>query len=73
MRDPDDVTWVSLEPLYQDILKNLEKLERIDTNNLSKLDQDIMDFNIIGMKSIATFLDALIKEYDEKQSNQITH
>lgn len=73
MRDPDDVTWVSLEPLYQDILKNLEKLERIDTNNLSKLDQDIMDFNIIGMKSIATFLNLLIKEYDEKQSNQITH
>ncbi len=59
---PDNTVWVSLQPLEIDVRNSLKKLEDIDTTDLSKLDRDIIEFNILGMKAINTFLLALIDE-----------
>jgi hypothetical protein len=58
----DGIVWVSIQPLKQDVLDALNKLEQQDVSKLSKVEGEIMDFNITGMKAIATFLGALLQE-----------
>ena len=67
VKGPDNTVWVSLQPLMQDVKSSLEKLEKIDTNELSTLDKDIMEFNMLGMKAIYTFLGALLQESNDKE------
>ncbi len=69
-KGPDNITWCSLEPLMQDVNESLEKLVKIDLTPLSDTDKDIMDFNILGMKAIYTFLGALVQEANIKQQNE---
>lgn len=67
VKGPDNTVWVSVQPLMQDVKSSLEKLEKIDTNELSTLDKDIMEFNMLGMKAIYTFLGALLQESNDKE------
>lgn len=67
VKGPDNTVWVSLQPLMQDVKSSLEKLEVIDTSELSTLDKDIMEFNMLGMKAIYTFLGALLQESNDKE------
>ena len=67
VKGPDDTIWVSVQPLMQDVKTSLEKLEVIDTSELSSLDKDIMEFNMLGMKAIYTFLGALLQESKDKE------
>jgi len=66
-KGPDNITWCSLEPLMQDVSESLDKLVKIDTTELSDTDKDIMDFNILGMKAIYTFIGALVQEANLKE------
>lgn len=69
VKGPDDTVWVSIQPLMVDVNESLNKLTEIDTSTLSDTDKDIMEFNILGMKAIYTFLGALIQE----SKNETTH
>jgi len=71
---PDGTVWVSIQPLMQDVNHSLEHLLSIDTSTLSDTDKDIMDFNILGMKAIYTFMGALLQESKIKgELNARTH
>ena len=79
VKGPDGTIWVSLQPLRDDVISTLDKLEKIDVTDLSALDKDIMNFNILGMKAIATFLNSLEQEsqlkdlQDEKSTRPSVH
>lgn len=62
VKGPDDTVWVSIQPLMTDVNYSLNKLIEIDVDPLSDTDKDIMDFNILGLKAIYTFLGALLQE-----------
>ena len=62
IKGPDDIVWVSVQPLMQDVKKMLHEFEKTDVTEFNELDKDIINFNIIGMKAIYTFLDALMTE-----------
>ena len=72
MSGPDSTTWITLEPLMQDVNHNLEKLNGINIEGLSQIDKDIMQFNILGMKAVSTFLGALLQEHKGNQHEK-TH
>lgn len=71
---PDGTVWCPIQPLMLDIKESMDKLEQINTDELSTLDKDVMDFNILGMKAIYTFLGALLQEQKDyertKESNR---
>jgi len=66
-KGPDGTVWVSIQPLQHDINKSLEHLVSIDTSTMTEQEQDIMEFNILGMKAIYTFLGALLEEQKQKE------
>ena len=66
-KGPDGTVWVSIQPLQHDINKSLEHLVTVDTSSMSTQEQDIMEFNILGMKAIYTFLGALLEEQKQKE------
>ena len=66
-KGPDGTIWVSVQPLMHDINKSLEHLVTVDTSNMTSQEQDIMEFNILGMKAIYTFLGALLEEQKQKE------
>jgi hypothetical protein len=68
VKGPDNITWVSIEPLRDDVLDSLVKLEQVNIEGLSTIDKDIMNFNILGMKAIATFLNSLVQESDNDET-----
>ena len=72
VKGPDNITWVSIEPLRDDVLDSLVKLEQINTEELSNIDKDIMNFNILGMKAIGTFLNSLIEESNNETIDRPT-
>lgn len=67
VKGPDDIVWVSIQPLMDDVNESLKKLVEIDISELSDTDKDIMDFNILGMKAIYTFMGALVQESKIKE------
>ena len=64
---PDKTVWVSLQPLIEDTNEALDKLATVNTDGLSTIDNDIMDFNLMGLKAISTFLSALVKEANSRK------
>lgn len=72
-KGPDGVVWVSIQPLMQDLNKTLDHLVTIDSSLMSETDKDIMEFNILGMKAIYTFMGALLEEHKVKEHNASTN
>lgn len=73
-KGPDGTVWVSIQPLQHDINKALEHLVTVDTKDMSDKEKDIMEFNILGMKAIYTFLGALLQEQAQKEHrDETTH
>ena len=66
-KGPDGTIWVSVQPLMHDISKTLEHLTSVDTSTMTAQEQDIMEFNILGMKAIYTFMGALLEEQKQKE------
>ena len=64
---PDKTVWVSLQPLIEDTNEALDKLSIVNTEGLSNIDADIMNFNIMGLKAISTFLSVLVKEANNRE------
>ena len=71
---PDGTTWVSLQPLAQDVSDNLDKLKNIVYDGEDKRE---LDMRILGLEAILSFIGALItekklellrREHEEKQT-----
>ena len=56
---PDGTTWVSLQPLAQDVSDNLDKLKNIVYDGEDKRE---LDMRILGLEAILSFIGALITE-----------
>lgn len=65
--DHNDVDWVTIQPLMQDIEDNLEKLKKIDVTNLTQKDQELMNLKILGLHTVHNFLGSLVTEQFLKQ------
>jgi hypothetical protein len=58
----DNTVWVSIQPLMYDINRSLELLMDIPTDTLKEEDLQHLDFKILGMRAIHSFLGALLTE-----------
>lgn len=57
---PDGVRWVSIEPLMQDIVKSMDALMKVETNDLDDDGKHILDMKILGLKTVHEFLGSII-------------
>ena len=79
-KGPDGITWVSIEPLMQDVVESLDKLKNIVYDGADKHE---IDMRILGLTAIYEFLGALVTEkkleqlrvehYGEKADNSTRH
>lgn len=58
----DKITWVSIDPLMYDINRSLDLLLKIPTEKMSEEDLNQLNFRIMGLQSIHSFLGALLTE-----------
>ena len=70
VRGPDNIVWCSVQPLMEDTQDALKMLEQTNTESMTDVEKDIMEFNIIGMKAIYTFLGALVQESNRELYEQ---
>ena len=58
----DNHTWVTLEPLMQDIQTNYDKLVEMDTSTFTEKDQELLELKMQGLQQVYQFLGALVLE-----------
>lgn len=66
----DDIIYVSVQPLMEDIKKSIEKMMDIDISELSVDNKQIFDLKILGLKTVYEFLGALQTEQFLKDKQQ---
>lgn len=59
---PDGITWVSIQPLMEDINENIVKMMDMDVSELSEENQKIFELKILGLRTVHQFLGALVTE-----------
>ena len=62
MRGSDDVLWVTVKPLMEDIQTSLQAMVEMDTDMLTKDDTHIFNLKLLGLKTVYEFLGALETE-----------
>ena len=63
----DGITWVTLEPLLQEVLERSEDAKAIDISKMSDDEVRGIDFTILAIESVANFIKALLTEHQLKQ------
>jgi len=58
----NEVTWVSVEPLMNDITEAMTRLKQIKEDGLDEIDRQQLRLKIIGLEAIYTFLGGLVTE-----------
>tara|TARA_R110002126_G_scaffold19745_6_gene74111 strand:+ start:976 stop:1239 length:264 start_codon:yes stop_codon:yes gene_type:complete len=66
-RADDGITWVTLEPLLQEVLERQEDAKAIDISKMSDDEIRGIDFTILAIESVANFIKALLTEHQLKQ------
>jgi len=66
----DNNTYVSVEPLMDDISKSVDKMAEIDIGNLSPENRQIFDLKLLGLKTVYEFLGALKTEQTLREKAQ---
>ena len=59
----DGITWVTLEPLLQEVLERSEDAKAIDISKMSETEIKGIDWSILAIESVANFLKALLTEH----------
>ena len=59
----DGITWVTLEPLLQEVLERQEDAKAIDISKMSETEIKGIDWSILAIESVANFLKALLTEH----------
>lgn len=65
----DNNTYVSVEPLMNDIQTSVDKMMEIDISNLSPENKQIFDLKLLGLKTVYEFLGALRTEQTLREEN----
>ena len=66
----DNHTYVSLEPLMDDIQKSVDKMMEIDISDLSSDNKQLFDLKLLGLKTVYEFLGALKTEQTLREKAQ---
>lgn len=59
---PDKVLWVSVQPLMEDIKIAIDEVLKLDVSRATEAQRGIVDFKLMGLRSIHEFLGALVTE-----------
>jgi hypothetical protein len=63
----DGITWVTLEPLLQEVLERSEDAKAIDISKMSESEIKGIDFTILAIESVANFIKSLLTEHQLKR------
>jgi hypothetical protein len=66
----DNHTYVSLEPLMDDIQKSIDKMMDINIDVLSNDNKQLFDLKLLGLKTVYEFLGALKTEQTLREKAQ---
>ena len=66
-RADDGITWVTLEPLLQEVLERQEDAKAIDISKMTDDEIRGIDFTILAIESVANFIKALLTEHALKE------
>jgi len=66
----DNHTYVSLEPLMDDIQKSVDKMMDMDIEELSAENKQLFDLKLLGLKTVYEFLGALKTEQTLREKAQ---
>ena len=58
----DEITWVTLEPLLEQVMQHREEAIKIDTDTLSDDEKRGLDFTILSLEAVVNFLRSLLAE-----------
>ena len=58
----DGITWVSIDPLIQDMYEALDYLVNINPMDLDKDDIKLLDLKIASLKAATEFMSSLLTE-----------
>jgi len=58
----DEITWVTLEPLLEQVMQHREEAIKIDTSPLSDDEKRGLDFTILSLEAVVNFLRSLLAE-----------
>lgn len=61
---PDGVLWVSVQPLMDDIKVAIDEVLKIDLSRATEAQRKVVDFKLMGLRSIHEFLGALLTEHE---------
>ena len=70
IKGADNNTYVSVEPLMQDIETSIQQLCVMDISTLDEENKKIFDLKILGLKTVFEFLGALRMEQTLKEKSQ---
>ena len=58
----DNIVWVPIQPLMQDVLEALDNAKKIDTTDMDDNEKRGVDFTILTMEGVYSFLGSLLTE-----------
>lgn len=70
LKGADNVLYVSVGPLMNDIQLSIDKMYEIDIGELSNEDKQLFDLKILGLKTVYEFLGALQMEQTLKDKGK---
>ena len=68
----DDITWVTLEPLLEQVMQHREEAIKIDAEPLSDDEKRGLDFTILSLEAVANFLRSLLAENNLREEIEAT-
>ena len=63
LKAEDGITWVTIEPLLQEVLERADYAKAIDISKMTKDEIKGIDWSILAIESVANFLKALLTEH----------
>lgn len=67
---PDGILWVSIQPLMEDIKSAITDVMALDVSHATDAQRKVVDFKLMGLRSIHEFLGALITEHELAQARE---
>ena len=67
VRGPDDIIWVTLQPLAKEVKQILDNSKLISTTGMSNDEIRGIDFTILSLEAVYNFLNSLITEQQIKE------
>lgn len=68
----DNITWVTLEPLLEQVMQHREEAIKIDTATLSDDEKRGVDFTLLSLEAVANFLRSLLAENNLREEIEAT-